>query len=319
MSERFEYKGTYRVQSRRTAVSSALAGLWLTARPGLLEESAVNTALARDPRWQGNARVTLRPALVSRRSGQFASERDILYKRAFFCPDAGAPPMHTDIVDVRKSERLWAERIPYLKVLFGQATAAAIAARLAPLDVVIANEYYLHEAGHFLGRDVLNKYDVGYFAVDGKAAWPLIYLEETRADLEGFGLALQLLGPEQAASSFLYTISLRFGVHLAGVREEAVAPYGTIPYLLFHILRAIGFFRLTASEGTKSFEIDSLDTDYLTSVMEQCAGHAGAAITGPETSAETLLDSAIAGASYVRSRIADAEAAAEFDAVMRGS
>lgn len=319
MSGTFEYVGTYRVQSRRTGIPSALTGSWLADRPGLLEDSAVNAELARDPRWRGNALVTLRPAIISRRSGQFATERDILYKRDFFCPESGTDSMATDIVDVRKSEQLWSRRLPYLQTLFGQATAATISARLASLDVVISNEYYMHEAGHFLGHDVLSKYDAGYFLVGGSAAWPLIYLEELRADLEGFGIARRLLGPEQAVRSFLYTVSLRFGVHLAGVREEGVAPYGTIPYLLFHFLRAIGFLRLASSGERKFFAIESLDTDRLLSVMEQCAAHAGTSITDPESAAGTLIDAAIGGASYVRSRVADCGAAAEFDAVMRGS
>jgi len=317
MGERFEYVGTYRVQSRRTAVPSSLAGMWLTDRPGLLTESKVNAELVRDSRWQGRAQVALQPAIVTQRAGQFASERDILYKKSFFSPAAASSPMQADIVDVQKSEGLWSSRLPHLQALFGHATVGAIEGRLAPLDVVIANEYFMHEAGHFLGIDVLGKYVKGYFTVGGKTAWPLVYLEELRADLEGFGLARRLLTPEQAICSFLYTVALRFGVHRAGVREEGIAPYGTIPYLLFHFLSTVGFLRVAPINGCPAFVIKSLDTDFVLSVMEQSAAHAQEQITGPESAAESLLDAAIAGANYVRSRVSDGASAAAFDAVMR--
>ncbi len=316
MAEMFEYRGLYRVQSRRTSVPSALAGEWFEDRPGLLDPVQANTALAAHPYWQGVARVNLRPALVHRRSGQFLSQRDILYKRAFFVPDPGTPGMPVDVVDVRKSEELWVRRRSHLQALFGQETAAAIEGLLPDLDCVIANEYVLHEAGHFLGYDVLRKYDDGYFVVAGLTAWPLIYLEELRADLQAFGFALTLLPAGQAAQVFLYNLSLRLGVHLAGVQEDEVAPYGTIPYLLFHLLRALGFLRVAGTSGSRHLAVESLHAASLGSVMEQCAAHALTFLTLPEVSAESRLDAAIAGAQYVRKRMDDAACAADFQAVM---
>jgi len=86
----------------------------------------------------------------------------------------------------------------------------------------------------------------GYFQPAGRAAWPLIYVEEFRADILSFGFAADRLEERQAASVFLYNVLLRFGVHLEGKAKDNSDPYGPIPVMLYLLLRRLGWFELEA-------------------------------------------------------------------------
>jgi hypothetical protein len=314
--DQFWFTGQYRVQSRRTSVDSSLLGNWFCSEPTLLDNERVNSALVANPTWLGKAFVTLRPAIIAHRSGQFLSEQDILYKKANFTPTPGTEPMPVDIVDVLKSISLWKRREPFVISLFDRETYVAVHQKLSELAAVVANEYYLHEAGHFLGYDVLRKYNEGYFTVGGKTAWPLIYLEELRADLHAFGFALELFSPELAQRVFLYNLFLRLGVHVAGVREKGIAPYGVIPYLLYHLLRSLGYLQVVRFGNQVRITLASLHTPTICEVMKQCAAHALEQITLPETGAPSQIDAAICGGRYVRQRVEDTLLADEFARVM---
>lgn len=301
----FSFSGDYRVQSRRDTASSMLEGEWLRDKPYLLDSDTINRALRAHPQWAGGATVEMRPAVVTRRMGKFASEPDVLYKRDFFTPSPGTAPMTVDVVDVRKSCANWQARAEHTKRLFSDVSYSQIAARMEHLDVVVANEYYLHEAGHFLGYDVLAKYDDGYFFPAGKTAWPLIYLEELRADLQGFGFGAHLLPPAEAAKILLYNVALRFGVHFEGIATRGVAPYGLTPYLLFCLLREVRFVSVESSNGRPTLRLASFDTDDIIRVMRACAAHAESELTAPELSSHDPVDRAISAAKYVRRRLAD--------------
>lgn len=312
----FCYSGTYRVQSRRSGGPSELRGSWMPTSTGLLDSTRVNAALRRHPSWSGKAEVTLRPALVTCRTGLFATEPDILYKKAFFRPAPGTDAMLDDVVDVRKSATFWPLRRTHHSALFGETVYEAAVGMLGDIETVIANEYYLHEAGHFLGYDVLEKYDQGYFSVAGMTAWPLVYLEEFRADMQSFGFALDLLPRAQAVAVFLYNIFLRFGVHREGLREVGVARYGTIPYLLFHLLRSLGFVSVDRSRAHGVVVLTSLDEPVLAEVMGLCAAHAERELTACELSTPDRTDLAMHGARYVRSRMEDVTALEEYQTAM---
>ncbi|MBL0011122.1 MAG: hypothetical protein IPP22_09270 [Nitrosomonas sp.] len=202
-------------------------------KPFLLDSDSINHELRIHPQWLGGVFVEMCPALVTVRLGKFESEPDILYKQDFFIPDPGTSPMSVNIVDVLKSRAKWITRSKYIKRIFTEDTYSQIFDLMDHPEVVIANEYYLHEAGHFLGYDVITKYSDGYFSPTGNTAWLLIYAEELRADLHAFGFGTILLPPREAAKILIYNIALRFGVHFEGITTLRIAPHGLTPYLLF--------------------------------------------------------------------------------------
>lgn len=304
----FSLAGYYRVQSRRTARYSELRGEWL-ANGTLLDSVAVNAALAQHPAWRGRAYVNLRAAKVNHRVGAFALEPDILYKREFFSGEE----MDCDIVDVEKSKREWITRRSALAAIFAPSDLATINARLGNLDWVIVNEYYVHEAGHFLGLDVLEKYASGFFTAQGHTLWPLIYAEELRADLGSFDFALRLLPAADADRIFLYNIALRFGAHRQGVEQHGTDVYGLVPYLLFCVLHELGF--VAVEQGRLRFA--SLEPSYLRMVMATAAAHAYEQLTAPEMTGMSATDLAIHVATYVRQRLDDGECRGMF-AVLEG-
>lgn len=302
----FSLAGYYRVQSRRAARYSELRGTWL-ADGALLDSAAVNAALAHHPAWRGRAYVNLRVAKVSHRGGTFALEPDILYKREFFAGDA----MECDIVDVEKSKREWASRRSALTAIFAPSDLEVIDARLGELDWVIGNEYYVHEAGHFIGIDVIEKCASGYFTAEGRTLWPLIYAEELRADLGSFDFALQLLPAVDAPRIFLYNLALRFGAHRKGVAEHGKHVYGLVPYLLFCVLHELGFVEV--NDGY--LRLLSLDPSCLRAVMAAAAAHSYEQLTAAELSGMTATELAIHVATYVRRRLDDGERRAMFAAL----
>lgn len=302
----FKLAGHYRVQSRRAAYYSELSGTWLT-HPALLDSGTVNAALGLHPAWRGRAHVKLRAAKIHHRTGTFALEPDILYKREFFSGGA----MDCDIVDVEKSKREWTARRGALQAIFAPADLATIDARLRDLDSVIANEYYLHEAGHFLGFDVLAKHAGGFFRARGRTLWPLIYAEELRADLGSWEFALRLLPAADAERVFLYNLALRFGAHRDGIVKSGVRVYGLVPYLLFCTLNDLGF--VTVDCGHLCFA--SLEPSRLQSIMAAAAAHAYGQLTAPELTGMTGTDLAIHVAAYVRRRLDDRKCRAMFAAL----
>lgn len=313
----FSLAGQYRVQSHNSFTFSTLEGIWLKSDFDLLSADEVNGALVLHSQLTGNARVELRPAIVTKRSGKFETEPDILYKHEFFVPMKGTPAMAKNIVDVLKAVVNWHDREKFVRLLFYDDYYDIIASRLENLKLIVANEYYLHEAGHFLGYDVLSKYGDGYFSAGGKVAWPLIYLEELRADFHSFGFGVQLLAAEHAVKIFLYNLALRFGVHRQGIVTANIAPYGLVPYLLFCILREIGYLSVIWSHGQPVLTFSDSTTDGMLQVMRECAAIAESQMTAPELCTQDPMECALIAASYVRRKLEDSNAVEEFALLMR--
>ena len=315
----FSFTGTYHSPRRHEpAASATLHGAWTGAGPALDDES-VNAALRAHPQWQGRTSVSLRPALVTVRSGELASESDVLYERERFTPDPCTPPLPADVLDLRKSRAQWQARAPHLAAVLSERTHAAITARLYDLDTVITNEGRLHAAGHLVGYDVRRKHADGYFSASGGPAWPLVCLEELRADLHGFGLAVALLPPEQAVRVMLYALACRFGGHREGLATHGTAPQGLAPFLLFSLLRELGAIAVVEAEGRAVLRLVTLDTPWLHRVMLACAAHAQVRITGPELAAESSLRRAVGSARYVQERLCDGAAVEAYAQVMQPS
>jgi len=309
----FTLEGEYRVQSRRAHAPGVLEGDWYRA-PGLVDNVTINQALQTHPSWRGGAQVRLRPALVSRREGKFLSEPDILYKRALFVPAAGSQAMAADMVDVLKAQQFWKERGAHVGTVLGN-DCAAMRQALRDLALTIANEYVMHEAGHFLAYDVLAKQRDGYFTAAGKTIWPLVYLEELRADLNAFGFAARLLPAEHAVQIFFYNLMLRFGVHRQGILRQQLAPYGLVPYLLFHVLHTIGFVRVRESGGRPHLQLAGTRPAEVLAAMRACAAHAETQLNRHEGAA-CPRENAVTAARYLHTRLHDAERADAFGKVM---
>lgn len=314
----FTFIGTYRNPSRSAAASSTLHGRWADAG-AVLDEGVVNAALRAHPQWQGRAKVSLRPALVTVRSGEFARGSNVLYERERFTPLPTTPPLPADILDVAKSRARWHARAPHLAAVLSERTHAAMVERLDDLDAIIANESYVHAAGQRLGYDVGRKHAEGYFSASGRTAWPLVHLEELRAVLHGLGFAVALLPPEHAVQILVYELGMRFGAHREGLVTRGVAPDGVVPFLLFSLLRELGVLVVTEVEGVAVLRLVTLDTPWLYRVMLVCADHAHTQLTGPELAAKDPFRRALGAARYVRARLCDEQAVDAFARVMQPS
>ncbi|HUR80100.1 MAG TPA: hypothetical protein VM733_05010 [Thermoanaerobaculia bacterium] len=246
----------------------------------------------------------------------FRDEPDILYKREFFTPDEGRSAMTDDIVDVRKSVALWGTRREVLSRVIGFEALEAIEERIDRLDHVVANEYFCHEAGHMLGHDVLTKYGRGYFRLNGAMLWPLAFVEELRADLHALGFALDLLPPDRAVAIFLYNVALRFGVHAAA--QPGGKAYGSVPYLLFHLLASCGFVGVERRGGRARVALRLFDTAFALEAMRVCSEHGQKYLTAIEIESDDLGDAAINAARYHRRRIEDVAVRASFTKVFAG-
>lgn len=310
----FQLHGLYRVQGSLQPAPSRLVGCWLERRPELLDDEQLNRCLQRHRLWRGRFRCKLKPAVVRKREGLFATRPDILYKRSFFSPTAGCMAMTTDIVDVLKAESLWQQRRAYAVALLGEDGHAAAISQITDLPCTIANEYYLHEAGHGLGYDVDHKTADGYFRPGGRPAAALIALEEVRADMHALGIALRTLSEAAASAVFVYNVLLRLGIHLEALAAGRAAPYGFIPYLLFRELLSAGL--------NLDFDTGSLvwpARERLLEMMELVAQRAEQQITSPELTAPDWIGSAVAAAGYVRAALSDHQALAQFEQTVQSA
>ena len=311
----FLLQGQYRVQSRRQYSLSTLKGEWYCEQ-GLVSNEEINSQLSKHLQWLGTNQVKLRAALITKRSGKFHEEPDILYKREFFIPASHSEPMTVDIVDVLKSKRKWFERLGSTQKLFTNETCQYVLNKLLKLELIIAKEYVFHEAGHFIGYDIYAKQKDNYFCAAGKTVWPLIYLEELRADLNAFGFAAQMLPAEQAAQSFLYNIFLRFGGHYHGMLTTLNAPYGIVPYLLFCLLIEFEIITVVRKQNCYSLHIKKANSEHIIESMRICAKHAEIELNAIEIKLSNPIDRAIAAAKYIKSRLNKKEFIKEYALIM---
>lgn len=307
--DEFEYIGTYRVQSkaRQRERASRLHGWWLSTQDHGLNQHSINGRLRNDTAWRGTSAVRLKAADVDLREGEFADEPDILYKRENFTPRPGSPALPSNVVDVRKAVQNWRKRDRYVRALLsfdsdGRATD------LEPW--VVADEYFAHEAGHCLGYDVDTKYVDGYFRPSGRVAWPLIYVEEFRADMLGLGLAAEMLDEKRASSVFLYNVLLRFGVHLEGLDRGGPAPYGSTPMLLYRGLTEVGV--LGPSDDSLA-RLAAMSPSSHVEVMEELSALVRSELVASEMAASPI-DVALACAVFHKDAVAKVQT--EFDGFM---
>jgi hypothetical protein len=292
-------------------------GRWTNALIGGVDSDAVNSRLRSDPAWRGGALVNIRPALVEHREGEFAKEHDILYKRSHFEPALESDDMTSDLVDVRKAAVRWIDRRPHIETLFGTEVASILEARIGDIEQVAALEYYVHEGGHCLGYDTTKKHRDGYFQIEGRTVWPLVYVEELRADLLSFGMAADLAPADLAGAAFLYNILLRLGSHREGVLRDGRQPYGAIPLMLLTLLRRTGFVQIPAPSGREGrIGIATMDSEKILQIMRHLSDHARAALVEPGDKSGT--DAALQAAAFYRQNL-EAECVDTFKSVVEGA
>lgn len=230
----FSLHGTYRVQSNSNSVTSTLAGTWLdTAAFGCLDaRQATRLAFSHPACVERDKEVTLAPAIILRRTGAFAMNDDALYYADHFVATDRTSPLQTDVLDVCKLQRLWAQR----RKLLEPAVQPCAGMNLFGVNIVSTaiDEYMCHEAGHRLGMSVQSKQRRGYFRLGGKFRWPLVYLEEFRADINAWDLALANLDRARATNVISYTLLHRLGLAAQNLTQGA-AGAGFVPFLDFTV------------------------------------------------------------------------------------
>lgn len=240
----FSLHGFYRVQSQTDQTASTLAGRWInTAALGCLDAiQATRLALAHPAFVERDMEVTLEPALVSVCTGAFAANDDALYYADHFLAADGASHLQKDILDVRKLQRLWTQR---RKVLEPWVHPCSRGMSLFDADIVpiAIDEYMCHEAGHLLGIAVRSKQHQGYFRLGGKFRWPLVYLEEFRADINAWDLAIANLDAARARNVVEYTLLHRLGL-AAGNLCHALPGAGFVPFLDFTVAWRAGVLQV---------------------------------------------------------------------------
>jgi hypothetical protein len=292
----FEFRGHYRVQSRRAWQHSALRGTWRTGDAAIA--FAVNRALdAHSLRSPGRS-VALRTASVVERAGTFATCPDVLYKRELFTPDPGTPELDTNLVDVEKAIARWGHVAATLVALWGPYAEDIVSAISDPTDT-IRREYFAHEAGHLIGVDIHAKTATKHFRPDGRLCWPLVYLEEVRADLHALAIAAEAYPPTEAIGVFHYHVATRFGEHRRG-RAAAAAPFGLVPYLLFVALRDVNMIDVVRVGGADRLALTTTRADQVVAGMRACGAWAAERITAPQLGSGSRLDLALVSASHVR-------------------
>jgi hypothetical protein len=296
----------YRVQSSLRRERSTLRGV--LAGDDASITGAVTRALDAHPLRSGGRGIQLRSAHVMERSGLFASCADVLYKRELFEPDPGTPALATHIIDLDKARARWSLIEPTLDLIWGP-QAAALRALIADPDQAVRDEYFVHEAGHLVGFDIDAKMRSKHFVAAGQLLWPLVYLEEVRADLHALALAADAYDATRACAVFGLHVSTRLGVN----RLDRAQPYGLVPFLLIAVLSELGAIEINGEQAV----LVSTRADALLSWMRECGRWASERITMPELHAMTTVERALVGATRIRAYMDDPALVARYDQLMR--
>jgi hypothetical protein len=269
-----------------------------------MTDEEINDWLRQSHWWSGRSAVNLRVAAVKSRTGVFARIGDSLYYRDFFSPATGSHSFATDVLDLTKLEDHWVRRRAAARRVFGTRIHEMLEYLAGDVAQAAANEYLCHEGGHATGWAIGSKYETKYFQVNGSTAWPLVFVEEFRADMMSMGLVLDLLPLASACSVFAYHLIHRFGLASLSNRT-GLEGAGAVPYLLFYLLVELGFIRVDPRSATIRIAVASLEPDKMAQTMRACAEHAAQDLTRPETLDLPSIDVAINAATYFRKRALD--------------
>jgi hypothetical protein len=301
MAVDFDFNGIYRVQSRKSGRRGRIAGNWFTFKDRIVSSDALNQALSRNAYWSG-VPVSVRAANLTRREGAFYQAPDNLYKIECYQPVDGGERFPCHIVDVLKAAGQWQQRRALVSSLLIEHQSSDLVSLVEDLQSVIANEYCCHEAGHVLGRSVQTKTQQSYFSPGGRVSWPLIWVEEFRADLHSYSVALELMASQDAAALFVYNCFARFGGDALSVRNKSYG-YGPIPFLLFVLLLDLGFLAIAKSKSGLKVEVASVSIPEILKTMKGCHLHALREFTEAELATDDPLEWGINAARYYREKV----------------
>jgi hypothetical protein len=250
----FRLSGWYRVQSRKIPEHGRLDGDLIISARRLLSPEEINRYLNDHPYWNGRSTVTLKAAMNVNRTGVFEQNSDALYYRTNFEELSCSPVIDHDLLDVTKLKSLYDNRLPLLRNIFTSETFDWLTSLFDIIEPWAINEYMFHEAGHRLGYSVDDKLKSGFFRWGGKLRWPLIYVEEYRADINSWDIALRNRPPEETVLIVLYTMMHRFGLAAESL-SLGRSGAGYVPFLHFANLLASGFLRLTKMSGRHVIDV----------------------------------------------------------------
>lgn len=312
MPEEFRLTGQYRTQSFRNSCLSTLAGHWDShSTADVLDAGTVNAALAIHPLFCGNYQISLRAAVVTHRTGAFCAD-DALYYRHQFIAEPGTEQMAADILDVPKLINHWQRRQKLIKSLFVDDEYFQLVGMLGHYPVAGINEYLCHEVGHAVGWNIDAKYSSGYFRLDDRVVWPLIYMEEFRADTMGLHFACDMLGADRAASVFIFQLFHRFGLAAAAAHIGSHTA-GMVPFLLFSLLRNSDVIRIVRnSAGRSQVTFQSIGRHRLVEQVAASAWRAAQQLTVSELDARTRMDVALNAAGYYRACLSNEQTLNEY-------
>ncbi|PYI91196.1 MAG: hypothetical protein DME97_14705 [Verrucomicrobia bacterium] len=277
----------------------------------MIDCESINSALASHPLYWGDSAIAIRSADVQARTGAFAKENDALYYRESFEPRPSTRGFDVDIIDLTKLQALWQRRRQFLANLFGKHHFQQIEQSIGDIPNAASNEYHCHEGGHNVGMPISFKYAKGYFRPNGNTCWPLIYMEELRADILSLRFALEILSDSAAAAVFLFQICHRFGLALEScVRGKA--GIGPLPFLLFTELRRIKAIQLQREKHRVWLRFVNLNKGYLNDAILRLATLGERTFGKWEQQTQDLTSLALRYARWYRSRLLNAAAMAEF-------
>jgi hypothetical protein len=279
---------------------SLLSGSWWHATDGLntLDYPQINNLIQIHTDWTGLHHFSsLRTAFVTHRSGAFAEHDDALYYATNFkCTDS--MPEY-DILDIVKLEEIWRRRLPYLEVVMHSKVIEYALEHGHRILTHANNEYHCHEGGHRLGSSIESKCQSGYFRPMGRLIWPLVFVEEHRADLLSLDFALRLLSGEHATLAFLYQILHRFGL-ASFSRLNGKCFDGAVPYLLFCKLLELGLIATTTENGRPCIAFCTFDYSCFSEAMNLLVGDVRRDLVNCEIESNLGLDMAINAMCYYR-------------------
>jgi hypothetical protein len=300
----FSLSGWYRVQSRKAPEQGSLDGDLIISDDRLLSSETVNGYLKAHPFWNGRSTVRLKPAIVVRRTGVFADNLDALYYRDNFEQLACSPLIDHDLLDVTKLKALYESRSPLLRNIFTLETFDWLTSLLHVIEPHAINEYMCHEGGHRLGYSVDEKLASGFFRWGGKLRWPLIYLEEYRADINSWDIALRNRPVGETLMIVLYTIMHRFG--LAAQNLTLGQPgAGYVPFLHFADLVTNGFLRLAKTDAKQRIDVQPCDAEILLAPVRRIIDRLSSDINEKEVTHNSNDTSAEAMLEYAQRRLTD--------------
>ena len=253
------------------------------------------------------AEITLEPAFVYTRAGAFASNDDALYYADHFEATAGADALSADLLDISKLQHLWGERRAVLEALvhLDLHTTALLAGDITPIAI---DEYMCHEAGHLLGISVQEKQRRGYFRLGGRFRWPLVYVEEFRADMNAWEFALTHLDAARAQSVISYTLLHRLGLAARNL-WQGLPGAGFVPFLDFSIAWRAGLI-LVEPHASSPIRFDP-GASALSRLHREVLGVAGR-LTMPDRDQPDLWDVAQRSMSWLHESLRDEEAVSAF-------